>query len=155
MTITAARVDVPRFGAWGRAAAWRSRIRSDDGSSAIELAVLGPVILLIIFSIIQFALVEYGANVALNSAREAVSTLRLIDQPACQNRQQQVAADTVTYARSLGSAALESPTVSPRCGADSVSVTVTGHATSLVPGLTISVSRTASGRVEHFTPDAP
>lgn len=148
-------IDVPGFVARGRAAAWRASLRSDDGSSAIELAVLGPVILLIIFSIIQFALVEYGANVALHSAREAVSTLRLIDEPTCQTRQQQVAADTVTYARSLGSAALESPTVKPLCGADSVSVTVTGHATSLVPGLTISVSRTASGRVEHFTPDTP
>ena len=56
----------------------RARRRAgDEGSVALELAVIGPSLFVLIFFAIQVALYFYGCSVALQSAREGVSQLRL------------------------------------------------------------------------------
>ena len=62
---------------------WKTlrRRRSERGVSTLELAILAPAILTLIFLSIQTALWLYGRSVALNAAEEGRSRLRLV-QPA-------------------------------------------------------------------------
>jgi len=59
----------------------RPRRRSERGVSSLELAILAPAILALIFVSIQTALWLYGRSVALNAAQEGVSRLRLVQPP--------------------------------------------------------------------------
>lgn len=131
----------------------------DSGTSAIELAILAPLLLVLIFGIIQIALWAYGRSVALQAAQEGVSQIRLI-QPSDPNADQEVAAavaDTASYASRLGGQGLLGPTVAPpvfdtpELGVPTkVTVSVTGHVISLLPGWNFTVTRSASGELERF-----
>lgn len=58
---------------WGKG----RRRRDDRAASAVEFAVVAPVLLLLIFAVITAGLWFYGRNIAQTSAREGVSYLRL------------------------------------------------------------------------------
>jgi Flp pilus assembly protein TadG len=136
------------------------RPRDDSGTSAIELAILAPLLIMLIFGLVQIGLWAYGRSVALQAAQEGVAQIRLI-QPSDANADQKVAtavADTQTYASSIGGQGLIDPRVAPapvystpELGQPTrVTVTVTGHVMSLVPGWTFTVTRSASGELEQF-----
>jgi Flp pilus assembly protein TadG len=133
----------------------RAAERDDRGASAIELSIVAPVILLLIFFTVQVALWLYGRNVALQAAREGVSTLRLVgeteDIPGAESRTE---TDTEAYATQVGAQSLLKPQATARfnAGTGRVRVTVTGHVVSLV-GLDLTVTRTATGEVERFEGD--
>jgi Flp pilus assembly protein TadG len=133
----------------------RAAERGDRGASAIELSIVAPVILLLIFFTVQVALWLYGRNVALQAAREGVSTLRLVgeneDIPAAESRTE---ADTEAYATKVGAQSLLKPLATARFNETTgrVRVTVTGHVVSLV-GLDLTVSRSATGEIERFEED--
>ncbi len=107
---------------------------------------------------IQAALFFYARSVALQSAREGVSQLRLFGQSAddCNGQVANTKKATETYAKSVGSGALTGvnavPTCQYRCKGDSrVLVVVHGRAISLI-GLRLGVQEQAEGRVETFQP---
>ena len=141
------------------------RSARDEGSSAIELAILAPAMLLVIFVMIQAGLWEYGRNVALDAAQHGVSRLRVL--PANQVAAQCPVIETAVadYAKSIGSSGLVTPVAAadyagvvgggclPAGTGLQVHVTVTGHAVSLVPGLDLTISRTATGEIEQFQND--
>ncbi|GAA1572178.1 hypothetical protein GCM10009789_27170 [Kribbella sancticallisti] len=141
---------MPRSGA-------RDRRRSERGATSLELAILAPSILALIFVSIQTALWLYGRSVALNAAQEGVSRLRLVQPPVYTTAVgEQVRADVEAYAQqlggnTLGDAEVASPAYNNPEGM--VSFTVTGKTISLVPGLTLEVSRTATGPIEEFEAD--
>nr|MDT0666757.1 pilus assembly protein [Micromonospora sp. DSM 115978] len=124
------------------------RRRDDRGVSSLELAIVTPAVLLLIFFIVQVALWWYGRNVALQAAREGVSQLRLV-QPTDDVEAAQVAVEdsVVDFAATLGQESLLGPAADSVYDPDEgrVSVTVTGDVVSLVPGLTLSVSQQAYG----------
>jgi Flp pilus assembly protein TadG len=134
---------------------WRAAERNDRGASAIELSIVAPVILLLIFFTVQVALWLYGRNVALQAAREGVSTLRLVgedqDIPAAESRTE---TDTEAYATQVGAQSLLKPLATAHFNSATgrVRVTVTGHVVSLV-GLDLTVRRSATGEVERFEGD--
>lgn len=137
----------------------RSRVRrggSDRGASAVELAIVAPGLLLLIFLSIQAGLYYYGRVVAQQAAREGVSQLRLA--------QDKATADTVTedlregveaYARTVGRETLLDPDADSSYDVEegTVSVTVTGRVISLVPGLDLTVSQQVTGEIERFESD--
>jgi Flp pilus assembly protein TadG len=133
----------------------RAAERGDRGASAIELSIVAPVILLLIFFTVQVALWLYGRNVALQAAREGVSTLRLVgeneDIPAAESRTE---TDTEAYATEVGAQSLLKPLATARFNVTTgrVRVTVSGHVVSLV-GLDLTVTRSATGEVERFEGD--
>ncbi|MEU8221688.1 TadE family protein [Kribbella sp. NPDC048915] len=133
------------------------RRRSERGVSTLELAILAPAILALIFLCIQTALWLYGRSVALNAAEEGVSRLRLVQPPVYTAAVgEKVRADVQSYAQQLGGTALQHATVPFPAYNDPegmVSFTVTGETVSLVPGLTLRVSRTATGPIEQFEAD--
>jgi Flp pilus assembly protein TadG len=132
----------------------RAADKSDRGASAIELSIVAPVVLLLIFFTVQFALWLYGRNVALAAAREGVSTLRLVDENHADAAEVQTARDTESYAGKVGGQSLLQPKATAVYDAQTgrVRVTVTGHVVSLI-GLDLSVTRTATGEVERFEED--
>ena len=78
------------------------RRRSERGVSTLELSILAPAIIALIFVSIQTALWLYGRSVALNAAQEGVSKLRLV-QPLVYTPAvgEKVRADVESYAAEL------------------------------------------------------
>jgi Flp pilus assembly protein TadG len=134
------------------------RQRDDGGVSSIELAVIAPSLLLLIFLVVQAALYFYGRSVALQAAREGVSQLRLYDTDGkCEAQRSMIGRNVEAYSQDVGSGALESAKASPTCtfvdgGNSTVRVRVTGHAISLL-GFTLTIDESATGRVEQFQDD--
>lgn len=119
--------------------------------SAVELAIIGPSLLLLIFFVIQVALYLYGRSVALQTARDAVSQLRLApDRAQFDALAPRVRENAVLFAHRVGSGALDDVDERPTYADDHVTVSVTGSTITLVPGLTLHVTQQASGRWERF-----
>lgn len=132
----------------------RGQVRRDErGVSALELSFLAPGFLFLIFFCIQAALFFYGRNVAIQSAREGVSQLRLAqDQATFDSISPGVVGNTEDFATSVGREALIDPQATPTYdeAAGRATMTVRGRVITLVPFLDLSVTETAEGPVERF-----
>lgn len=129
------------------------RRRDDRGASAIEMAFIAPVLILVIFFGIQAALFYYGRNVAIQSAREGLSQMRLAqDQATFDAQRGDIVDHTESFAHSVGHEALIDAIATPSYDDQRgrVSMTVAGRVITLVPGLHLTVSETADGSVERF-----
>jgi hypothetical protein len=125
--------------------AWRDWLADDRGSSAVELAILFPAIILLTFAAVQVASWFLARDVALNAAQQAVTAQRGYNAP-----------DGVGVARAndfLAQAGdwLVHPHVTVVRNGDDVQATVTGGSLPFV--ISWDVSQTAHGRVERFTTD--
>jgi Flp pilus assembly protein TadG len=121
------------------------RPRGEQGSASVEVAVLFPVVLLLLMTLVQAALWFYARSAALGAAQEGAREGRV--QPASVARAQTAAEDFLdqTAQDLLGGRAVE-VTGSPTA----IEVTVTGTSISLFPGLSgWSVTQTAVGPVER------
>lgn len=118
----------------------------DHGGSTLELAILWPVILLLVFGAVQVAAYFTARTVALSAAQVAVSTERQYHATGGSGvvRAEAFLAGTGDW---LGNAQVGQPVHT----ADAVEVTVTGTALSIVPGVTWGISQTARGTIEQFT----
>lgn len=121
----------------------------DRGSTAVELAILMPAILIALFASIQVATWFMARSVALSAAQQGVTAQRVEGAPAGAgtSRAQQFLAGAGDW---LAGATI---TVN-RNDANEVQVTVTGNALSIIPGVQIPVSQTAHGTKERFTTEA-
>lgn len=135
---------------------WRGR-RTQRGASAIELSIVAPLFLLLIFTLIQGALLLYARNIALSAAREGVSDVRLF-----QPDEYTAAVDAAlkqrirSYVAAVGNQTLVEPDPEITYNADGggrATVTVSGQAISLLPGIDLTVERSASMEIEQFEPD--
>ncbi|WP_349829235.1 TadE/TadG family type IV pilus assembly protein [Brevibacterium litoralis] len=127
--------------------------RPDRGATAIELAIAGPVLVILIFFCIQGGLFYYGKTIAVQSAREGLSQIRLFqDEAAYTAGKDGVLAYTESFAAQTGSAGLLAPeaTATYREGDGTVTVRVTGSVITLVPGLDLTASAEATGQIERF-----
>jgi Flp pilus assembly protein TadG len=135
-----------------------SKLSGDRGSSAIELAILAPALLILTMIVIQFALWFQGRQAALAAAQEGA---RIARQMAANDAGWAVQADasTVSYYNRLGTNILTNVTATPANGIGPdgtrlVGVTVTGTLNSLLNafgGMTITV--TVEGPEECFHPE--
>lgn len=120
----------------------------ERGASPVELAILLPAILLLLFASIQVAAVFLARTVALDAAQIAVGSTRVLDGVS--------AAEGEARARDFVDRSGDwlTPTrVRVDKGAEEVTATVQGRALSLIPGLTITVRQSARGPRERFTED--
>ena len=131
----------------------RRRSRSpDEGSTTLEIAILGPVLLLLIFAIVQAALWFYARNLALAAAQEGVGAGRAYGSNPSQG---------VSRARSFldrsASDSLQTSSVSSAGSTPStVRISVTGRSLSVLPGFAgITVTQSAVGPVERFSTATP
>jgi len=123
----------------------RARLADDRGSSALELAILWPAILVLTFASVQVACWFLARDVALNAAQEAVTGQRGYNAPAGAG-----AARANNFLAQAGDW-LVNPQVSVVRNGDDVQATVTGSSLPFV--FSWGVSQTAHGRVERFTTD--
>jgi len=117
------------------------------------MAFIAPGLIFLIFFCIQGALFFYGRNVAIQSAREGVSQLRLAQTEADYlNIRAGVKGNTESFATTVGREALIDPLATPSYDAElgRVRMKVQGKVISLLPWLDLTVTEEAEGPVERF-----
>lgn len=119
-------------------------IRDDRGSAIVEAALIYPLVILCLFTLLQVAFYMHGIDSARHAADQAVRAAQ---------------AESATSQSGLTAAqqvldqvpGLNDPSVSVSRTPTEVQVTVSGTITSLVPGWSPVVSATAAGPVERWT----
>ena len=125
---------------------WR---RGDDGSSAVELVLLTPLLMFVVFLVVQGALYMHARHVVLAAAQQGARLARAQaanDQTAVNSAR----AGTLSYLHQLGSDVVNDPTVAVTRINGEATVRVTAHAVSILPGFTLRVVETSTGPVEEF-----
>ena len=122
----------------------RRRGRAAERAIAtIEMAILTPVMLLLVTVSTQAALWQEADHVALAAAQSGVAAgAQLGGSPPG------ASGEAKSAASQMGSGVLISPSVSVSESGGLVTVTVTGQAEQLVPGIPVSVSASASAPLE-------
>lgn len=124
---------------------WSERAPAERGSATVELAVLAPVLLFVIFTVIQVALWSYARSLALGAAAEGVTVARAYGSTLELGRARAEEFLTSTAGDSLRERAVQ---VSRQ--GSSVRVEVTGRALSVLPGIPgLPVEQHAQGPLEE------
>jgi Flp pilus assembly protein TadG len=124
----------------------------DAGAATLEVTVLFPVVMLLLFGVIQGALFFHGRNVALAAAEQGVRAARADGQADQAGTAAEQARQFLVDTGELDN--LTGLSITPDVGADTVRVTVSARTVSLLPGIPgPRVSQTASGVIERFTSD--
>ena len=112
----------------------------ERGSTSIQMVMLMPALFAVMFLGLQGALYYYASNVAGNAAHEGASAASAYQNRDNQGIGPQAASDAL--AQSHGS--LQDWQVATTATLDAVTVTVTGHPLSVLPGLELRVARSAT-----------
>jgi Flp pilus assembly protein TadG len=122
-------------------------MRGTRGSATVEIAVLAPVLLLVVFTIIQVGLWSYARSLALGAAQQGVAAGRAYGAPAEAGRVRAEQFLAATAGDSLlGSAVLA------RATPGTLRIEVTGRAQSVIPGVPgLPVRQHAEGPMERVT----
>lgn len=114
----------------------------------MELVVIFPVVLLLIFGAVQAGLFFYARSVALSVAQEALTDARVETGSVAAG----IARGQQFLAAAGGDGVLPGGAVSASRSATTVTITVTGTAPSALPGISgLPVTQTVSGPVERVT----
>ncbi|MEO3779355.1 TadE family protein [Micromonospora sp. B11E3] len=133
----------------------RHRIRArlalggaDRGANPVELAVVMPAILVLLFGSIQVAAWFVARATALNAAQTAVNAQRVHLAPPGAGE-----ARAAAFLTAAGDWLVGWDQPGPACvtGTTEVTCTVTGRSLSVVPGVDFAVRQTAHGTVERWT----
>jgi Flp pilus assembly protein TadG len=123
------------------------RPRGDDGSYSVELALLVPVVLGIIFASIQAGLWFHARQVALAAAKRGVETGRAFTATPADG-----AAAATDFLDRFGGSVLGPSVSTAGSSTTQVEITVRGSVATLVPGLTLPVDQHAIGPKERWVP---
>ena len=122
------------------------RATEERGSASVEAAIVFPVVLFLIFGIIQGALWFHARHVALGAAQEGARLVAAEDGGDGETRARE-------FITSLtGGTLIRNVIVREAATTQTATVTVNGQAPSLIPGVAgLPVSQTATASVERFT----
>ncbi|MBM7491893.1 Flp pilus assembly protein TadG [Micromonospora luteifusca] len=138
---------------WHRTvSAARRRLAGGDrerGANPVELAVLMPLILVLLFASVQIAAVFLARSTALNAAQSGVNAQR-----PYQARNGAGVDRATRFLNAAGGWLVGWQTTRPTCAIDDTDVTCTvrGRSLSVIPGVDFAVQQTAHGTVERLTP---
>ena len=124
----------------------RSPRQADRGALSLELAFLAPLVMMLIFGIVQLGFYWYARDVALTAAQQGVETARL--QGATPGEGSDRSWDLLHRTGS----SITGPAVTASQSGTTVQVTVSGQVTSWIPGLSFHVSQSAHAAKEQVTP---
>src|SRR2546423_4093267 len=120
--------------------------RDDSGMTTLEVAVLFPVVLILIFGIAQTALWYMARTAALSAAQQGVNTGRAYGA----TRASGVTAAQDFLTAKVGDVLTGSQVKIANSDPGTLRITVSGSSLSLIPGWTISVTQSAQGPMEKF-----
>lgn len=119
----------------------------ERGSVTLEIAVLAPALLLVVFTIVQVGLWSYARSLALAAAQEGVAVGR-----AHGARPGAGGARAEQFLTRAAGDSLVGPAVRVERSAASLRIEVTGRALSVLPGVPgLPVRQHAEGPLERFT----
>jgi len=118
----------------------------ERGSVSAELVIATPLLLLLIMSVVQFAIWEHATHVAGAVAQQGLAVGRLQGGTAAAGK-----AEAQSVLNQLGSAVLVSPAITATKTAATTTVVVTGRAESIVGLFSLPVKATAVGPSEAYT----
>jgi Flp pilus assembly protein TadG len=126
-----------------------NRLRGDDrGALTLSYVAVMPFVFLFIMVLIQASFWFLARDAALAAARQGADAARAMDAPRAAGP-----AAALAFARQAGQGYLEDPAASATGSTGStVSITVSGHVPSFVPGLVVRVTETVQAPVEEFRP---
>ncbi len=119
------------------------RVRDDRGSA--ELVVATPLLLLLILSVIQFAMYEHASEVAQATASQALAATRVVGGTTAAGQ-----AEAEAVLANIGKGLLIGPEVTVSRNATTAQVLVTGSAEDIIPLIHLPVRANASGPLERF-----
>ncbi|SEG26207.1 hypothetical protein SAMN04489712_104124 [Thermomonospora echinospora] len=119
---------------------WRP---DDRGSSSVTIAIIFPAIATLFLALAQAVMVSVARDVAQAAAEEGLRVARA-------HRGSHATGRAAAGGFARREPVLLNPAVSVS-GATTITVRVTGHAPTVLPGMRIAVSRTARGARERFT----
>ena len=122
-----------------------TRRRAERGSATLETVLLWPAVFLLIFGIVHAGLWFHARNVALSAALEGARAASLADGSGGAAR----AADFL--ASTTDGSVMRVGDIHETTDADSVTVTVTGSSTTLIPGWRVDVSQSATAPLRRWT----
>lgn len=123
--------------------------RVDRGGAVVELAILWPVIVLMIFGAVQVTTYFTARTVALSAAQVGVATERRYDAVPGSGRDR-----AEEFLAGAGDWLADAEVDQPVRTDEEVLVTVHGRALSVVPGVSWEIRQSARGTIERFT-EAP
>ncbi|WP_169792025.1 TadE/TadG family type IV pilus assembly protein [Jiangella muralis] len=118
---------------------------SERGSTTLETVVLWPAVFLLIFGIVHAGLWFHARNVALSAAREGARAASLDDGSGGAARAAAFLASTTD------GSVMRVGDISEAANADTVTVTVTGSSTTLIPGWRVDVSQSATAPIRRWS----
>ena len=122
----------------------RRALRADErGAVSAELVIATPLLLLLIMGVIQFALWQHAEHIASAVAQQGVAVGRLQGETAAAGEDQ-----ARSVLDQLGSGVLVGSDVTATRTAATTTVTVTGHAESIIGIFSLPVKATAVGPTE-------
>ncbi|MEU8015102.1 TadE family protein [Micromonospora parva] len=121
----------------------------ERGANPVELAVMMPLILVLLFASIQVAAVFLARSTALNAAQSGVNAQRTYEAPDGAGVE-----SASRFLRAAGGWLVGWDKASPTCVTTltEVTCTVSGRSLSVVPGVDFAIQQTAHGTVERVTP---
>lgn len=127
------------------------RLREGDrGALILSYVAVLPFVFLFLMVVIQAAFWYLARDAALAAARQGADAARVLNAPRSAGP-----AAALAFARAAGAAYLQDPRATTTGSSGStVSITVSGHVPSFVPGLVVNVSETAQAPAEVFRADS-
>lgn len=122
----------------------------DRGSATLEVAILGPALLLVVFAVVQLALWSYARNLALAAAQEGVAAAA-----AHGSRPGDGTARAHEFLRrNAGDSLVATSVTSSGSSGVRARIVVSGRSLSVIPGVAgVPVSQSAEAPVERFVGD--
>jgi Flp pilus assembly protein TadG len=122
--------------------------RRDRGSATLEIAVLGPALLLLVFTLVQVGLWYYARSLAIAAAQEGVAAGRAYGAGIDTGVERAQA----FLDRSAGDSLLQPAVTATGSTPTLVRIEVAGRSQSVLPGVPgITVRQAAQAPVERFT----
>jgi Flp pilus assembly protein TadG len=122
------------------------RATEERGSATVEAAIVFPVVLFLIFGIIQGALWFHARHVALGAAQEGARVVAAEDGGDGEARAREFITNLT------GGTLIRNVIIRESATVQTATVTVHGQAPSLIPGIDgLPVTQTATAPVERFT----
>lgn len=123
----------------------RRHTQNERGAAAIEMVVLLPALFAVLFLGMQAALYFHARTVAIAAAQEGARAA------AAEGARSSAAVAAANAFLADAGDGLEAPSVRPGRTSTSATVTVSGHALSVIPGWRPRVTQTARAEIEQIT----